>query len=825
MRDDFPSGTVTFLFTDVEGSTRLLRELGAEGYAGALAEHRRVVREVCASQGGVEVDTQGDAFFFAFPTAPGALEAARATTEALHDGPVRVRIGLHTGTPLLTDEGYVGGDVHRAARIAASGNGGQVLVSASTSALVELELRDLGEHRFKDLSAAERVYQLGDGDFPPLRSLYWTNLPVPATPFVGRAGELTEVVELLFRHEVRLLTLTGPGGTGKTRLALQAAAETSDRYPDGIWWVPLAPLMDPAVVPAQIAQALGATGELCAHVSDKRLLLLLDNFEHLLDAAPGVASLLGACPNLEVLATSRELLRLQAEFAYAVPTLSDYDGAELFRSRALAAAGTLGADGSVGDLCRRLDNLPLALELAAARTRHLTPHQLLERVSQRLDLLRGGRDADPRQQTLRATIEWSHALLEAAERQLFARLSVFAGGCTLDAAEAVCDGDLDTVASLVDKSLLRKSGDRFWMLETIREFSSEQLDESGEAEKTRRRHAEFFLDHAPSLGFTIESIEDGAIQRHDIAVAELSNFRAAIDWGLRTDPELGLRIASALENFWVSYSPFDAERIFEELEERVGETASPELRALATRNRGNLSIMTGHLDAGLRLYEQSLELYREIGDEHGVAILEHRVGVNVYPLGEKERARRLLEQSLAKSKQHGFRVNEIMVTASLGSFDYRDGDIERGLEVLEQSAAAAREVGFKWWEANMRNALATYAIELGRFVEAEQHGRAELVLAHEMGDRRHAVQALGHLARLAVGRGDTTRAGRLWGALEAEELRGPVGQRPRMHAWGEEREAWAAIVLADPDEALERGRVEGRRYSLEQAVGEALADA
>ncbi len=257
MGRDLPAGTVTFLFTDIEGSTVLLHDLGAGAYAEALAEHRRVVRDACALHGGMEVDTQGDAFFVAFPTAPGALAAASAITNGLASGRIRVRIGLHTGTPLVTDEGYVGPDVHRAARIAASGHAGQTLVSSATAALVGPDgLRDLGEHRFKDLAAPERVYQLGDEEFPALNSLYRTNLPVPATPFVGRRGELEEVAALLNREDVRLLTLTGPGGTGKTRLALQAAAEASDRYPDGITWVPLAPLRDPALLLPTVAQEL-----------------------------------------------------------------------------------------------------------------------------------------------------------------------------------------------------------------------------------------------------------------------------------------------------------------------------------------------------------------------------------------------------------------------------------------------------------------------------------------------------------------------------------------------------------------------------------------
>ena len=456
MRDDLPAGTVTFLFTDVEGSTKLLHSLGAEGYADALAEHRRVIREACAREDGVEVDTQGDAFFFAFPTAPGALVAASAFTGALASGQVQVRVGLHTGTPLLTDEGYVGDDVHRAARIAASGHGGQVLVSAASAQLVERELRDLGEHRLKDLSAPERVYQLGDGDFPALKSLYRTNLPVPATPFLGREQELAEVVELLGADDTRLLTLTGPGGTGKTRLALQAAGLTSDAYPDGVYWIPLAPLRDATLVLATAGQTLGSKNGLAEHISDKAMLCLFDNFEQVVDAGPELAGLLAECPNLDVLVTSRERLRVSGEQTYPVPPLAESDGEALFTTRARAVDPAFTPSESVRELCLRLDELPLALELAAARTALFSPEQLLDKLSQRLDLLKGSRDADPRQQTLRATIEWSYDLLSDDERRLFRRLAVFSGGCAYEAAEEIAEADPDTLQSLLDKSLVRR---------------------------------------------------------------------------------------------------------------------------------------------------------------------------------------------------------------------------------------------------------------------------------------------------------------------------------------------------------------------------------
>jgi predicted ATPase len=331
-------------------------------------------------------------------------------------------------------------------------------------------LADLGEHRLKDLSAPERIYQLGDAEFPPLTSLHQTNLPIPATPFLGRDRELQELLELLSQEDVRLLTLTGPGGTGKTRLGLQAAAETAERFPQGVWWVPLAPLRDPELVLEAAAHALGAKDGLAEHIADKALLLLFDNFEHVVEAAAELAALLASCPNLHLLVTSRELLRVPGEQAYPVPPLEPEEGTELFLTRARAALPSFEASPAVPELCARLEHLPLALELAAARVRVLSPEQLLERLSRRLDLLKAGRGADPRQQTLRAAIEWSHDLLNEEEQRLFARLAVFRGGCTLEAAEAVCEADLDTLESLVDKSLVRvRERERFWMLETIRE--------------------------------------------------------------------------------------------------------------------------------------------------------------------------------------------------------------------------------------------------------------------------------------------------------------------------------------------------------------------
>ncbi|MGI8886022.1 MAG: adenylate/guanylate cyclase domain-containing protein, partial [Gaiellaceae bacterium] len=417
--------TVTFLFTDVEGSTKLLHELGAEGYAAALAEHRRLIREACARHSGVEVDTQGDAFFIAFPTAPGALAAAGEMTEALASGPIQARIGLHTGTPLVTEEGYVGDDVHFGARVAASGHGGQVLVSAPTRALLEpsdtvsqgvpplpqgVSLLDLGEHRLKDIEAAVPIFQLGDRSFPPLKTISNTNLPRPASSFVGRASELAEVLSRIGEGASSLplpvqVARERPGSRSKLH---RASSPSTRRGSSGSDWrrseIPL-------LVAETIAQTLGATDGLAEHIAEREMLLLLDNLEQVIESAPALSALLSACPNLAVLVTSRELLRVQGEVEYAVQPLAEPEAVSLFCERS-----QLEPSEEIGELCARLDNLPLAVELAAARVKALSPVQILERLSQRLDLLKGGRDADPRQQTLRATIEWSYDLLSPEEQ-------------------------------------------------------------------------------------------------------------------------------------------------------------------------------------------------------------------------------------------------------------------------------------------------------------------------------------------------------------------------------------------------------------------------
>jgi predicted ATPase/class 3 adenylate cyclase len=539
---DPPTGTVTFLFTDIEGSTRMW-EQDPQVMSDALARHDDILQNATESRGGYVFKTVGDAFCVAFSDASDALEAALASqrflsAEGWEEGfSIRGRMALHTGTVEERNGDYFGPPVNRVARLLSAGHGGQTLVSSTTRELVRdtlpegTQLRDLGERRLKDLFRPERVFQLISPDlpdsFPPLKTLdaRLNNLPVQPTPLVGRQKEVAEVCGLLRREDVRLLTLTGPGGTGKTRLGLQAAAELLDEFEDGVFFVALAPIRDAELVASSIAGPLGVresadrtlTETLKEHLRDKELLLLLDNFEQVLDAAPVVGELLSACPRLKALATSRGALRVYGEHEYAVPSLalpdprrllaitvedlSQYESVRLFIERARAAKGdfevTNDSAPAVAEICVRLDGLPLAVELAAARTKILTPQAMLSRLSNRMKLLKGGaRDLPERQRTLRGAIDWSHDLLDEEDRHLFRRMSVFSGGRTLEAMEAVCDaeGDLDIFAgveSLLEKSLIRQEEGpedepRFVMLETIHEFAREKLQESGEAVETKR---------------------------------------------------------------------------------------------------------------------------------------------------------------------------------------------------------------------------------------------------------------------------------------------------------------------------------------------------
>jgi predicted ATPase/class 3 adenylate cyclase len=638
-----PTGTVTLVFTDIEGSTRLLEEMGTEAYREALARHRTVVRSACARHSGYEVDYEGDAFFYAFPTPGQAVAAVTEVMLGLDGGPIRIRVGIHTGGPALDPPKYVGIDVHRAARIMAAAHGGQVVLSQSTVDLLpdgSAELVDLGDHRFKDLGTPERVHQLVveglEREFPRLRSLYRVMLPVPATPFLGREKELEQVVERLSAPGTRLLALTGPGGTGKTRLALQAAAETSDRFPDGVFWVPLAPVRDPALLVATIAQAVEVRdrpGEaladtLAAALLGKQTLLVVDNVEQLLPEAAGeLAGLLDACPTLRAIVTSRERLRIPAEAVFAVPPMNDHDGVELFVQRARAAGVELDVDDDVRELCRRLDDLPLALELAAPRLLVFTPAELLGRLGQRLDLLGGDRGGDPRQRTLRTTMEWSYDLLTDRERRVYRTLGVFVGGCAIEAAEHVTGARPDDLQSLVDKNLVRSratpEGRRFWMLETIREHACDALAASGETGSAHTAHDTYFEGVAETL------LALGSNRPESLAVlrAEHANLRAALTRSIDdASVERAHLLARALAPYWWTRGSLtEAEELLRSL------LAQPAGRDVVGRGRvldGAASIASMHGDYALaeQRGREAVAVLERAGDPASLGIALSNLG-------------------------------------------------------------------------------------------------------------------------------------------------------------------------------------------------------
>jgi predicted ATPase/class 3 adenylate cyclase len=819
MRRDLPRGTVTFLFTDVESSTRLLHELGAEAYAEALAEHRRIMRGAFGRHGGVEVDTQGDAFFVAFASASGAVHAAAEALEGLAYGPIRVRMGIHTGKAHMTEEGYVGADVHRAARVAAAGHGGQVLVSAATRALLGTDgLSDLGEHRLKDFDEPVSLYQLGSERFPPLKTISNTNLPRPASSFVGRQREVEEVLAML-RNGARLLTLTGPGGSGKTRLALEAAAELVPEFKAGVFWVGLAPLRDRALVTETIAGTLGAKDDLADHIAERELLLLLDNFEQVIEAAADLASLVEHCPNLHLLVTSRELLRVPGERAYPVPPLVPEDGTELFLARALATQPGFVPGPGVAELCATLDNLPLALELAAARVRVLSVEQLLERLSRRLDVLKAGRGVDARQQTLRATIEWSHDLLDEDEQRLFARLAVFRGGCTLTAAEQVAEADLDVLQSLVDKSLLRRTDGRFRMLETIREYSLERLEKAGEAGELRRRHAEYFVglgeEAEPHLLSGEESGEwlDRLEREHD-------NIRAALDHLQASgETQLALQLAGAVWEFWQDRGGHFAEgrrRLERLLRADERPTAA---RAKALSGAAAMAWLGGDAATGRRRAEEALALHRLFGDDRGTAEAELWLGWAFAIDGDWATALQHFEQSLRLARAAGDREVTAKATHVVAWAYAELGDRERARRLDEENLPLVRELRIAQLEATTLDTLAGYAIGDGRVGDAVSLATESLRIYRAVDDPSGIALELARCACAFALTGRPETAARLLAAAEAlqEELGVTMPWVPRT-----KDETFASIRAQLDEAALAEAWEQGRVLTAEEAAALAI---
>jgi len=865
-----PSGTVTFLFTDIEGSTRLLQQLG-EKYAGLLTEQQQLVSETCEIHHGSVVGTQGDSFFVAFSSALDAVNAAVDCQRGLNahawpDGvSVRVRMGLHTGEPQISESNYVGIDVHRAARIAAAAHGGQVLLSHRTYELVDGELpegvtlRDLGEHRLKDLRQPKHLFQLDitglPAEFPPIKSLdaLLNNLPVQLTSFVGREKELGELRDLI--ESTRLVTLTGAGGSGKTRLALQVAAEMIGHFHHGVFFIALAPIMDPGLVASTIAQALRLTETagrsvlegLKDYLQSKSLLLLLDNFEQVIPAAPLIAELLSACSELKILVTSREGLRISGEREYALPplalpdltelppldSLSQYAAIDLFIQRAQAVKPdfTITSDmaQAVAEICSQLDGLPLAIELAAARIKVLPPHVIRARLEHRLEFLTGGaRDLPARQQALRSAIAWSYDLLEENEQELFRRLSVFVDGCTVDAVEAVARDHLDRVSlldqlgSLVDKSLLREVEDingqpRFVMLETLREFGLEQLEASGEGETVRGHHANFFLALAEGAEASLESTEQ--VQWMDRMGKEHDNLRAALEWSKSAEGtgELCLRIAGTLGYFW------EVRGHFSEGRERLSAILSMEVAQEQTAARARLLARAAELayrqsdyPATHVLAQESLEIYRKLGDQQGIASMLIKLGNAATERGSYATASRFLEEALTIWRQQKDIHGTARALISLGFSALRSGDAHLANVRLEEALSLSRELGDARSMGFELSGLGEVALRLGDYARATQLMEESLELRRQLGNKWGVGVSLGMLGWVAMRERDWDRAITRLG--ESLEVRQDIGDKGGI-AWCLERLAGIAMVQGQAEKAV---RMFGAAAMLRSSIGSVI---
>ena len=867
-----PTGQVTFLFTDIEGSTRLLRELG-DRFSPLLEDHQRILREAFDAGGGVEVHTAGDGFMVAFSDPRRALEAAVGAQEALashpwpEEGRITVRMGLHTGEGTLGGDDYVGLDVHRAARIGDAGHGGQLLLSAATGALVGeilpegVTLRDLGHHTLKDLEPEHLFQVVVEGlrsTFPPIRSLAGAlgNLPTKLTSFVGREAEIAAVVQML-QDGARLLTLTGPGGTGKTRLALRVASDLLTEFAHGAYFVDLAHVTDPAFVVPAIADTLGVTestqrpllDSLVDQLGDRHLLLVLDNFEQVVEAGAAVERLIREAPQIRVLVTSREVLRREGEAEFAVPPLpvpepgQIGDLAAITRNEAVALfldrasdvnpAFELTADNAeaVVEICARLDGLPLAIELASSRIKLLTAQQILDRLGERLTIASRVAGAPDRQKTLRDAIEWSYELLDSHEQRLFQDLSVFRGGATLEAVEEACAPGtlavLDVLASLIDKSLVRQvetdTGEsRYVMLETIREYGLDRLVESDREDDLARQHASHFLRLAEAA--EPELVGPDGPRWLSRLNADHDNLRGALRWSLESgEVATGMTLAGALWRFWQQRSHFEEARGWlDRLTEHPAASDDTRARFAVFTGLGGIAYWQGDYATAERAYQEALKTARQLGDQRLIGqALTNASYMPVLARGDVAMSRRLGEEAAEVFEELGDSDEANRLRGEAGYYSMMEGDLERAREILEPYYQRSMQS-----DDMLVRSLAQHVLgQLERLSNNASRARAlycdsirTYLPREDLAGLLEPVEALGSVASM---QGDHVRAVRLVAATDAarEELGGgpPPEWLMPFDVMGRARESL-------DQSTLERAVREGRAMTLEEAIDYALSE-
>ena len=837
-----PVGIVTFLFTEIE--------------APAVEPARTVVGQ----HGGFVVDTEGDSFLAAFARARDAVAAAVGIQRATRNM-VRLRIGINSAEAISIDEGYGGPGVRSAASIQSAAHIGQILLSQTTRDLLretpldEAEVRDLGKHRLQDLMPAQRLFQLSvpelEDEFLPLRSLETrsTNLPLQPSPLVGREREIREVADLLGQPDVRFVTLTGTGGTGKTRLGLHVAAELLDDFADGVFFVDLAPLANPELILGTVARTLAVvdTGDetlvatLGRHLRDRRLLLVLDNFEHLIEAAPLVADIAGTASASRLLVTSRAPLHLAGERVYLVHPLETPNGADdverllqcesvaLFASRACSVRPdfvvTAANARPVAEICEALEGLPLAIELAATRVGVLPPAVMIQRLDHRLKLLKGGaRDAPERQRSLLATIAWSHDLLEPQEQRLFGRLGVFAGGFMLETAETVCGDDLavlDGLASLSDNGLVRVEGTeeepRFAMLETIREYAVEQLEGSDEAEDLRRRHAEHFLALAEEAEPNLRGSPRGWLDRLE---RELNNLRAALDrFEALGESERALRLGAALWRFWYLRGHLaEGRRRLEQVLRNDGRPTAA--RAKALNGAAVMAVNNGDPATAKLRAEEALVLHRTLGDMWGAAYSGFMLGSALGVGGDPVRAQPLYEESVRVFRELGDEHSAVLVSRNLAATYDSLGDRQRAQALYEDNLRRARATSNERMEASTLGALATIALEEGRLEDADSMLKTSVRIHSGLGDLLDTAVDLCRFAAVLAREGKAVTATRLLSSLEA--LGDEIGTR-RSYVEELSEETLTTIRMRLDEAALVEAWEQGRTLTIGEAVTVALA--